>query len=87
MQALNFYVIVEPIKDAPRMVGGLEIADKQDSDVRYLTGKVISVGERVPVVVPGNIVKYDRHCGHGLPDDSGNIYKVLKGDDLVAIVE
>ena len=40
MQAINFYVIIDKIKEAPKKVGGLELTEKQDSDVRYLKGKV-----------------------------------------------
>lgn len=88
MQALNFYVIIEKIKESPRKVGGLELTDNQDKEVRYLKGKVISVGDRVPdVIKPGYIVRYDRHAGHGLPGEDDNIYFVLKVDDLVAICD
>lgn len=86
MQALNFYVIVEKIKEAPRTVGGLEMTDAQDKEVRYLKGKVVSVGHAVPVVAAGDIVKYDRHAGHGI-EENGVLYMLMRGDDLVTICD
>ena len=39
MQALSHYVIVEKIKEAPKKVGGLELTEDQNKDVRYSKGK------------------------------------------------
>tara|TARA_R110001632_G_scaffold17041_1_gene54478 strand:+ start:457 stop:579 length:123 start_codon:yes stop_codon:yes gene_type:complete len=36
MQAINYYVIVEKIKEAPKTVAGLELTDKQNTDIRYI---------------------------------------------------
>ena len=47
MKAINYYLIVDKIKEAPKKVGGLELTEKQDSDVRYLKGKVISTGNLI----------------------------------------
>ena len=38
MKAINYYIIIDKIKEAPKKVGGLELTEKQDSDVRYLKG-------------------------------------------------
>ena len=38
MKAINYYLIVDKIKEAPSKVGGLELTEKQNSDVRYLRG-------------------------------------------------
>jgi len=47
MKAINHFVIVDKIKEAPKKVGGLELTEKQNKDVRYIKGKVISVGDQV----------------------------------------
>ena len=44
MKAINYYVVIEKIKEAPKKVGGLELTEDQNKDVRYLKGKVISAG-------------------------------------------
>ena len=84
MQALNFYVIIDKIKEAPKKVGGLELTEKQNKDVRYIKGKVISVGENVPNVKPGDVVRYDKHAGHGIEYDEKLLF-VIKATDIVII--
>ena len=84
MQALNFYVIIDKIKEAPKKVGGLELTEKQNKDVRYIKGEVISVGENVPNVKPGNVVRYDKHAGHGIEYNEKLLF-VIKATDIVII--
>ena len=84
MQALNFYVIIDKIKEAPKKVGGLELTEKQNKDVRYIKGEVISVGENVPNVKPGDVIRYDKHAGHGIEYDEKLLF-VIKATDIVII--
>ena len=84
MKAINYYLVVEKIKEAPKKVGGLELTETQNKDVRYLKAKVISVGDQVPLIEEGNIVWYDKHAGHGIEWD-GKLYLVLKVPDIIII--
>lgn len=84
MQAINQYVIIDKIKEAPKKVGGLELTESQDKDVRYLKGKVISVGDQVPVVKKDDIVRYDKHAGHGIQYND-TLYYVIKVSDIVIV--
>ncbi len=84
MKAINYYVIVDKIKEAPKKVGGLELTEDQNDDVRYLKGKVISVGDQVPVVKKDNIVRYDKHAGHGI-EWNDSLYYVIKITDIVLV--
>lgn len=84
MQAVNFYVIIDKIKEAPKKVGGLELTEKQNTDVRYLKGKVISVGDQVPSLKKGDIVRYDKHAGHGIEWNEKLLF-VIKAMDIVLI--
>lgn len=84
MQAISYYVIVDKIKEAPKKVGGLELTEAQDKDVRYLKGKVISVGDQVPVVKENDIVRYDKHAGHGI-QYKDKLYYVIKVSDIVIV--
>jgi co-chaperonin GroES (HSP10) len=92
--ALNFHIVIEPIKRKKHTVaGGLELGEKFDKELRYLTGKVISIGSRVvkemenePVTIePGDIIYYDQHAGHEIRWTDDLPLKVLKLGDLVAI--
>lgn len=84
MQAVNFYLVVDKIKEPPKKVGGLELTESQDSDVRYLKGKVISVGDQVPSIKNGDIVRYDKHAGHGI-EYNDHLYYVIKVSDVVIV--
>ena len=84
MKAINYYLIVDKIKEAPSKIAGLELTEKQNSDVRYLRAEVISVGENVPVIKKGDIIRYDKHAGHGIEWEE-RLYYVLKAPDVVII--
>jgi co-chaperonin GroES (HSP10) len=84
MQAINYYLVVDKIKEAPKKVGGLELTESQDKDVRYSKGKVISVGDQVPVVKVGDTIRYDKHAGHGIEYDK-KLYYVIKISDVVIV--
>lgn len=84
MKAINHFVIVNKIKEEPAKVGGLELTEKQNKDVRYLKGEVISVGNLVEVIKEGDIVRYDKHAGHGI-EWNDSLYYVLKISDIVLI--
>ena len=84
MQAVSYYVVVEKIKEAPKKVGGLELTEDQNKDVRYLKGKVISAGSMVEVLKEGAIIHYDKHAGHGI-ELNEKLYYVLKIGDIVLV--
>ncbi len=85
MKAINHFVIVNKIKEAPKKVGGLELTEKQNKDVRYIKGEVLSVGDQVKELVSeGDIVRYDKHAGHGI-EWQENLYYVIKITDIVLV--
>ena len=49
MKAVNHYIIIDPIKNEPKKVGGLILTDEVNEDNRYLKAKVVSVGNLVAV--------------------------------------
>ena len=84
MKAINYYVIVDKIKEEPKKVGGLELSEDQNTDNRYLKGKVISAGNLAEAVNKDDIVHYDKVAGHGIEWDD-KLYYVLKLGDIVLI--
>lgn len=94
MKALNFHVVVRPIKQKEHTVaGGLQLSEDLDTELRYLTAEIVSVGSRVqkemadePVQLEtGDTISYDRHAGHEIRWENDEPLKVLKLGDLVAI--
>ena len=84
MKAINYYVVIEKIKEAPKKVGGLELTEDQNKDVRYLKGKVISAGNLVENLNENDIVHYDKVDGHGI-EFNDKLYYVLKLADIVLV--
>jgi co-chaperonin GroES (HSP10) len=85
MKAVNNYIIIKKIKESTKMVGGLELTEKQNSDVRYLKAEVISCGPLVIGVEAGDIIRYDKHAGHGIEWNQELFHAISIGD--VVIVE
>lgn len=84
MQAINYYIVIRKIKEAPKKVGGLELTEDQNQDVRYLKAEVVSVGDKVEGIVPGNIIRYDKHAGHGI-EWKEELYHVISLSDVVIV--
>ena len=84
MKAINYFVVIEKIKEAPKTVGGLELTESQNSDDRYLKGKVISAGNLVESLKEDDVVYYDKHNGHGI-QWKDKLYLVLKLADIVMV--
>ena len=84
MKAVNSYIIIEPIKEGPKKVGGLVLTDEINEDNRYLKAKVISVGNLVEGINENDVVYYDKHAGYGI-QHKDKFYGVIKQMDVVLI--
>ena len=84
MKAVNYYIVVENIKNEPKKVGGLILTEEIDEDNRYLKANVISVGNTVEGIKEGDVVYYDKHAGHGI-QHKDDFYQVIKQIDVVLI--
>ena len=84
MKAVNHYLVIEPVKEEPKKVGGLILTDEVNEDNRYLKAKVISAGNLVEGINEGDIVYYDKHAGHGIQHDD-KFYGVIQQRDVVLI--
>ena len=84
MKAVNHYIIIDPIKNEPKKVGGLILTDEINEDNRYLKAKVVSVGNLVEGINENDVVYYDKHAGHGI-QHKDKFYGVIKQMDVVII--
>ena len=84
MKAVNYYIIIDQIKDEPKKVGGLILTESVDDDNRYLKAKVISAGNLVEAVAQGDTVYYDKHAGHGIQWQD-KLYFVIRSSDIVLV--
>ena len=84
MKAVNNYIVIDPIKNEPKKVGGLILTDEINEDNRYLKAKVVSVGNLVEGINENDVVYYDKHAGHGI-QHKDKFYGVIKQIDVVLI--
>tara|TARA_R110002012_G_scaffold282029_2_gene471668 strand:+ start:174 stop:431 length:258 start_codon:yes stop_codon:yes gene_type:complete len=84
MKAVNYYIIIDPIKEGPKKVGGLVLTDEVNEDNRYLKAKVISIGNLVEGIKENDIIYYDKHAGHGI-QHKDKFYGVIRQQDVVLI--
>ena len=84
MRAINYYVVIEKIKQEPTKIAGLIISDALSEDNRYLKAKVVSVGNLVEGVEKGDIVHFDRHAGHGI-NWKDKLYNIITVKDIVLV--
>jgi len=84
MKAINYYVVVDKIKEEQKKIGGLLFTDKTDTDNRYVKAKVISASDLLEGVSKGQTVYYDKHAGHGIDIDDRH-YFVIKVGDIVLV--
>jgi len=85
MQAVNYYIIVDKIKEKPKSKSGFVMTELQNTDIRYLKGKVISVGDQVIGVKEEDVVWYNKNAGHSIEFDDKLLYVIKNGD--VVIIE
>ena len=84
MKAVNYYLVVENIKEEPKKIAGLDIMDSVDEDNRYVKAKVFSIVNLVEGIKENDVVYYDKHAGHSIQHKE-ILYYVIKVGDVVLI--
>ena len=84
MKAINYYLVVENIKESVKDVAWLLLTEELDSDNRYLKAKIISTGNLVEGLKDGEIVYYDKHAGHCISYED-KLYHVIRSQDVVLV--
>jgi co-chaperonin GroES (HSP10) len=84
MKAVNYYVVVDKIKNEEKTIAGLIVTENIDEDNRYNKAKVVSVGNLVEGIDEGDVVHYDKHAGHGI-QYKDKLYFVIKASDIVLV--
>jgi len=84
MKAVNYYVVVDKIKNEQKKIAGLIMTEDLDQDNRYSKGKVVSAGNLVEGIKDGDTIHYDKHAGHGI-QYKDKLYFVIKVSDIVLV--
>ena len=84
MKAINYYLVVDKIKEEPKKIAGLIITEKTDEEGRYAKAKVVSAGNLVEGVKDGDLIIYDKHAGHAITWKE-SVYYVIKINDIIIV--
>jgi len=84
MKAVNYFVVIDKIKQEEKKTSGLIMTENTNDDIRYFKGNVISVGNLVEGINEKDTVWYDKHAGHGI-EFKDKFYFVIKASDIVLV--
>lgn len=70
MKAIGVHIIVEKVAEKSK-AGAFELSSKMKEGNRHRKGKVLSVGNEVPVIKEGDIVYYDNVSAINMFTDDG----------------
>ena len=84
MKAINYFIVIHKIKEAAKKVGGLELTEDQNKDVRYLKAEVVTAGDKIEGIKAGDVIRYDKHAGHGI-EWNDELYHVISLGDIVIV--
>ena len=84
MRAVNNYIIIDKIKEETTTMGGFVLTEDQNKEVRYLKGKILSIGNLVEGVKPDDIIYYDKRAGLNI-EFKEKLHHVIKIQDVVIV--
>ena len=86
MKAVGSYIIIKDDEVVQKNELGLIITEKSDNNIRYIIGEVVSVGDDVKEVNPGQFVYFDKVAGSELRI-KGTKYKAILERNVVVTLD
>lgn len=86
MKAVGKFIIVKDEEVVQKNDLGLIITEKSDLNIRYIIGEVITVGDEVKEVKPGEFVYFDKISGSELRV-KGQKFKAIREQDVVVTMK
>ena len=86
MKAIGSNIIIEKLKEGTTSTkGGLFLAESHREDIRYVEGKVISLGNDVVGIKKNDVIYFDRHAGHKIEINKESFHIIKMGDVVVVL--
>jgi co-chaperonin GroES (HSP10) len=86
MKAVGNNIIIEKLKEGTTSTkGGLFLAESHREDIRYVEGKVISLGSDVAGIKENDVIFFDRHAGHKIEIKKESFHVIKMGDVVVVV--
>ena len=84
MKAVNYYIVVEKIKEQQKSIEGLVLTEDLNTENKFARGKVITTGNLVEGIDVSDVVYFDKGIGYGITWDK-KLYHVIKLPDVVLV--
>ena len=86
MKAIGSNIIIEKLKEGTTSTkGGLFLAQTHKEDIRYVEGKVISLGNDVVGIKENDVIFFDKHAGHKIEIKKESFHIIKMGDVVVVL--
>jgi co-chaperonin GroES (HSP10) len=86
MKAVGSFIIVKDEEVIQKNELGLIMTEKSDNNIRYVIGEVVTVGDDVKEVYPGQFVYFDKIAGSELRL-KGEKFKAIRERDVVVTMD
>ena len=86
MKAVGSFIIVRDEEVVQKNELGLIMTEKSDNNIRYVIGEVVTVGDDVKEVAPGQFVYFDKISGSELRI-KGEKFKAIRERDVVVTMD
>jgi len=90
IKPLGDRIVVAPIKEAEKTKSGIILPETADKE-KPAQGKVVAIGAGEKIkksgVKKGDEVVFEKYAGTEFNSPTGEVYKILKEDEVLAILE
>lgn len=85
MRVIGPNILIIPQEEETKSKGGLLMSASDTKELRYKKATVVSVGNMVEGVMPGNFIYFDKAAGHTIRVNE-DLYTVITIRDVVVVL-
>lgn len=85
MKVIGPNILIVPQEEETKTKGGLLMSASDTKELRYKKATVVSVGNMVEGVMPGNFIYFDKAAGHTIRVNE-DLYTVITIRDVVVVL-
>lgn len=85
MRVIGQNILIVPQEEETKTKGGLLMSASDTKELRYKKATVVSVGNMVEGVMPGNFIYFDKAAGHTIRVNE-DLYTVITIRDVVVVL-
>jgi co-chaperonin GroES (HSP10) len=85
MKLIGLNILISPQEEETKSKGGLLMTATDSKELRYKKAKVVSVGNLVDVIEPGDFIYFDKAAGHVIRINE-DLYTIITIRDVVVVI-